>query len=212
MDPRRWPVLVFVVTLTVDAALLIKLLVSDNPSSGIIGAVVVLTTLTILVPRIPDIVRLRVFGMSAKLKGVEKRLAETTKNVQETQVEVARTNDRLDSLFALSISDWQFVNLQKLATGSFGPFVRSLGLENDLRHLRNHGYIDAASVRDIPNDGEELCDHVRVTDAGLSFLTFRESLALPAPRPIVQEGRLRPAKRTQTEGVIRRQRPPKSHD
>jgi hypothetical protein len=193
VDPKRWPVFVFVTTLAADIALLVKLMISQDPSSSLIAAVVILTVVIILVPRIPDIARLKVFGMSAQLRTVKQGLAETKKEVQVAQENVVKTNERLDGLFALSLSDWQFVNLQKLASGNFGQFVRSLGLENDLRHLRNHGYIEAASVRDVPNSGEELCDYVRVTNAGRSFLRFRESLALSTPRPIVQENRLKPA-------------------
>jgi hypothetical protein len=182
--------LVFLVTAAVDLVLLAKVVTSDNPSSGLIAAVVVLTAILVVVPRIFDIAQLRVLGMSAQL--LQEELADTQKVVEATQTAVTQTNERLDSLFALSISDWQFINLKKLSEGSFGPFVRSIGLENDLRHLRNHGYIEIASVRDMPDRGEELCDYVRVTGAGKSFLKLRQSLSIAPPSLTVQEGRLRP--------------------
>src|SRR5688500_12907706 len=82
--PRLWPMLVFLVTLAVVVVLLAKVLTSDNPSSGLIGAVVVLIALMILIPRIPDIDRLRVFGMSAELRDVKQELADTQKSVAQT--------------------------------------------------------------------------------------------------------------------------------
>src|SRR5687768_5067979 len=136
--------LVFLATFAVDIVLLVKVLTADNPSAGLIGAVVVLTALLLLVPRIPDLAGFSVAGMSAQLRGVKQELADTQKAVEKTQTAVAQTNEgvkqeladtqkavektqtavaqtneRLDNLFALSISEWQYTNLNKLAKGSF---------------------------------------------------------------------------------------------
>jgi hypothetical protein len=50
------------------------------------------------------------------------------------------------------------------------------GLQWELRHLRDLGYVDAESVRFMPKQGDELLDHVRVTPTGMMFVELRESL------------------------------------
>lgn len=59
----------------------------------------------------------------------------------------------------------------------FGPFEMSGGLKRELYHLRDIGYVDVVSVGGIPQRGEDLSQHVRVTDAGRDFVRLRESIS-----------------------------------
>lgn len=74
-----------------------------------------------IIPRVSDLVQLKVPGVEARLREVSSGLAENSKELKETKEAVRETNDRIDVLFALSISEWQYHNLVKLASGNLGP-------------------------------------------------------------------------------------------
>jgi hypothetical protein len=83
---------------------------------------------------------------SIRDQGVSERKAEKEveylKDRQETTE--SRINDavsRIDKIFAYTMSESMYLNLQKISSGNFGHFVQSEGLSRELRHLRNIGYI-----------------------------------------------------------------------
>jgi len=198
MNDNRWKAIVFIVVLVVEALLVIRLFAGPGDQQGVlVGAIVVVAAALILVPRVFDLSQLKVPGFTAQLQAMSQSLDETRSSVQATDAAVESVNRKLDTLFALSISDWQYQNLEKLTSGRFGPYVRSMGLENDLRHLRNHGYVEVPSVRDLPDTGEELCDYVAVTDTGRLFVELRQSLRLPNPI-LLKQPNLRPTNRVES--------------
>lgn len=79
--------------------------------------------------------------------------------------------------FLLSMSKPLYENLVKIASGNFGHFrmERGSGLQRELHHLRDIGYIDVLSIRNIPNEGSNLSDYVKITPIGKKFVELRES-------------------------------------
>lgn len=186
MSEQRWPVAVFAAAMLVEIVLLVKLLQAEGTPAELLGAIIAVVAVIVLVPRVSDLVLLKLPGVEAKLREVSSGIAETKEGLKETRDAVLETNNRIDVLFALSISEWQYHNLVKLASGRFGPYVMSLGLANDLRHLRNHGDVEVTSVRDLPEHGEDLSRHVKVTDTGHALIRFREALRIPTAELYVQ--------------------------
>lgn len=186
MSAKRWPVVVFAAAMLVEIVLLAKLLQAQGTPGELLAAIIAVVAVLAIIPRVSDLVQLKVPGVEARLQEVSSSLAENSKELKETKEAVKETNDRIDVLFALSISEWQYHNLVKLASGHFGPYVMSMGLENDLRHLRNHGYIEVPSVRDLPQEGDDLSRFVKVTKTGHALVRFREALNIPAPELYVQ--------------------------
>jgi hypothetical protein len=204
VSEQRWPVAVFAAAMLVEVVLLVKLLQADGTPGELLGAIIAVVAVLAVVPRVFDLVQLKLPGVEAQLREVSSGIAETREGLKETKEAVKETNDRIDVLFALSISQWQYHNLVKLASGQFGPYVMSMGLENDLRHLRNHGYIDVPSVRDLPKQGGDLSRYVKVTETGHALVRFREALRIPAPELYVQSELLSAYLRTgQSEPVER---------
>ena len=103
--------------------------------------------------------------------------------------ELQHMRDRVDDavakiaqLFLLTMSGPMFQNLRKLAQqGGFGAYSWSAGLERELYHLRDIGYIDVASVQSIPRSGVNLSEHVVLTATGRQFLELRDAIERGQP-------------------------------
>lgn len=63
---------------------------------------------------------------------------------------------KVTQLFLVTMSPAMFANLEKIASGHFGSFQKSRGLERELYHLRDIGYIEVPSVRGLPREGPDL--------------------------------------------------------
>jgi hypothetical protein len=96
------------------------------------------------------------------------------RKVDEVDRKLQQTRDRLDRLFLLTMSPAMYENLRKLGSGRFGHFTMSEGLRRELYHLRDIGYIDVASIRQLPSAGDDLSEYVSVKEAGREFLRLRE--------------------------------------
>ena len=90
--------------------------------------------------------------------------------------ELSEVNEKIAKLFLTTMSPLMYVNLKKLASGNFGPYEISKGLERELYHLRDIGYISVTSIKSIPKSGESLSDHVEVTETGKMFVELREAV------------------------------------
>lgn len=100
--------------------------------------------------------------------------------VNNVRTDVTDLQDRVARLFLLAMSDNMFNNLRKLASGRFGSFEKSGGLERELRALRELGYLHVpgpGGVGGIPARGDNLSDFAQVTDTGRQFVQLREGLA-----------------------------------
>ncbi|MBM5816720.1 MAG: hypothetical protein FJ083_09080 [Cyanobacteria bacterium K_Offshore_surface_m2_239] len=63
-----------------------------------------------------------------------------------------------------------------MASGRFGRFQKTAGLERELYHLRDIGYIDVSSISDIPAEAANLFDSIGITEAGQRFVSLRVDL------------------------------------
>ena len=98
---------------------------------------------------------------------------------------VERLSTQLDVVVRQALTDWQYVNLSKIATGRFGRYVLSAGLRRDLDALSARGYV--TTTGDIPSVGDELCRHVEPTQAGLAILAARNACSSPIPLLVAGE-------------------------
>jgi hypothetical protein len=100
------------------------------------------------------------------------------------QGRVRAQGSRIDQLYALSMSDDLYRQLQKLNTGRYGPYwvdeEMRYGLGPELNYLKMLGYIKFTrfpDIREMPKgDCKELnlSDYVEVTSQGKAFLRLRE--------------------------------------
>lgn len=100
-----------------------------------------------------------------KLEKIEQRIASAEKNINITKQ------------FLMSMSEPMYFNLKKLADGQFGDYHMEpgSGLQRELYHLRDIGYIEVKSIRNIPVSGTKLGNHVTVTPIGKKFVELREA-------------------------------------
>lgn len=101
--------------------------------------------------------------MESGFEHMEKRLDDAVRNIAQ--------------LFLVTMSEPMYNNLCKLAQeGGFGKYRWTKGLERELYHLRDIGYIDVRSIKAIPRGGENLSDHTTVTKTGKQFIALRKSM------------------------------------
>lgn len=100
-----------------------------------------------------------------KLQRIEEKVATV-----ENDVNIAKQ-------FLLSMSKPMYDNLKKIASGNFGPYImeRGSGLQRELYHLRDIGYIHVESIRNIPDRGDNLSLQVKITPIGEKFVNLREA-------------------------------------
>jgi hypothetical protein len=96
---------------------------------------------------------------------------------------IEQANARIDDLFYYTMSEPMYQNLKKLAEGRFQTYEKPAGsgLERELYHLRDIGFVEITgksghAIRSIPERGDNLQDHVRVTEVGRSFVRRRSQL------------------------------------
>ena len=93
------------------------------------------------------------------------------------------TDKRTSDLVRLVLPREEFHTLRKLAGRRFGPYALGNGLERELRHLRQLGYVDIPSIGAIPRQGGELAEAVQITPSGERFVELREQLERDAVAP-----------------------------
>jgi hypothetical protein len=84
---------------------------------------------------------------------------------------------KITKQFLLSMSKSMYDNLVKIASGNFGRYKMEMGsgLQRELYHLRDISYIDIFSIRNIPNEGINLSDYVKIKPIGEKFMELREN-------------------------------------
>jgi hypothetical protein len=91
---------------------------------------------------------------------------------------------KVAELFALSMSDDLFAHLDRLASGSYGPYwvdpEMRYGLGPELNYLKMLGYVEfgvdgsVPDIREMPKgDNSDLSRFVRVTKEGDAFIELR---------------------------------------
>jgi hypothetical protein len=153
---------VFICIAFIEAVLLI-MLVSRQPTPLLFVAIIAIAFLLFLIPQLDDVISLTFDRgkLESKINTIAKKLA-TTKS-------------RTDKLFLLSMSKSMYDNLKKFASSSFGSYEMSDILEREIYHLKDIGYIEVGRVRDIPYEGNNLSDYIKITDSGKQFIELRKS-------------------------------------
>jgi len=102
-------------------------------------------------------------------------------DLDRLQKTVSENDQAITELVLLSMGKDAYINLRKLATGSYGRFEKEphMGLETELYHLRNLGYVElkegtAHSIHEIPKEGPELSTYIRVTEEGQKYIRLRD--------------------------------------
>lgn len=141
-------------------------------------ALLVLVVLLALRPELKNRVR---SGGAIRFGPLE--LGEIRTEIDGIRSEVHNLNDRVALLFLQAMSSTMYDNLRKLASGRFGHFEMSRGLDTEIRHLRTMGYVRVHSVAAIPASGDDLSRYVEITAAGQQFVELREALTRERSRP-----------------------------
>ena len=95
----------------------------------------------------------------------------------EEKVAIVEEDINITKQFLLPMSKPMYDNLTKIASGNFGIFKmeQGSGLQRELYYLRDIGYIEVPSIRNIPDVGGNLSDYVKITPIGDKFVRLRES-------------------------------------
>lgn len=104
------------------------------------------------------------------------KIGELKDEIKAVRQELDETNERVSQLFLTTMAPQMYENLKKLESGHFGAYTMSNGLERELYHLRDMGYIDVSSIKSLPGNGENLSLHVKITSTGQQFVELRESV------------------------------------
>lgn len=159
---------VFLGIATIGLALLYKLMTGEA-TTGVFIALCFVGVLFMLWYKIDEIklVSFGKDGFKAELEVLREKTSENERTINE--------------LIFLSMGDDAYKNLGKFADGDYGEYTKQHGegLETELYHLRNLGYIDlirgkANSIRDIPETGEQLSDYINITEKGKAYLALRK--------------------------------------
>jgi hypothetical protein len=165
----RW---IAVGVLAVTEIGLVTCLVVDRTDAGpLIGTIIALAALIVVSVRASDVAAMT--GGSRRSMGDLERLRHR----------LDETDRRTSDLVRLVLPRDEFQTLRKLAGRRFGPYAMGGGLERELRHLRQLGYVDVPSIGAIPRHGGELAEAVRITPAGERFVELREQLERQAVEP-----------------------------
>jgi hypothetical protein len=171
LSPAKWWA-VFIGIATVEVLLLIKLLVYRS-STDLLVSICAIAVLLILTLRVQDLE-----SISFDKNGIQAKLRYLEAGLSEAQAEIEANKEKIDNLFLLSMGPALYTNLKKIASGHFGKYHKPNdgGLEHELRHLRNIGYIEIKdnSISKIPEYGEKLSEYVWATETGKDFVTLRE--------------------------------------
>lgn len=145
-------------------AVLLSLLISRQPTPLLFVAIIAIAFLLFLIPQLDEVISLTFDRgkLDSKITSIGKK--------------VATTKSRTDKLVLLSMSKAMYEHLKKFSAGNFGSYEMSDVLERELYHLKDTGYIEVGRVRDIPYEGNNLSDYVKITDYGKQFIELRKSI------------------------------------
>ncbi len=116
-------------------------------------------------------------GSTLKLGPVE--IGEMKHRIENVEKELGFTNEKIAQLFLATMAEPMYNNLKKIYSGSFGKYKMGRGLERELYHLRDIGYVEIESIKSIPEHGNNLSDYVKITNTGKEFIQLRELITKP---------------------------------
>lgn len=172
-ENKQWAA-IFIGLTGIEAGLLYKLIAGQSPISPTV-LIIAVCTFGILLLLSVKVESLRSISMTRE--GFEAKL-------DKLQTKTSENEKTLANVLLLSMGDDAYRNLRKLADGTFLEFEKPhyMGLETELYHLRNLGYVrlnegNARSIFEIPEKGPRLLDYVSVTDKGRKYLELRDKYA-----------------------------------
>ncbi|MGB5620527.1 MAG: hypothetical protein WBM78_27040 [Desulfobacterales bacterium] len=105
------------------------------------------------------------------------KIGELREELHSVKKQLDETNERISKLFLITMSPDMYRNLRKLSRPQgFGDYDLSGGLERELFHLRDIGYIEVPYIKSIPKSGTNLSDFVTITLPGRQFVELREAI------------------------------------
>jgi len=117
-------------------------------------------------------------GSGLKIGPVEIERVES--DIRKVNGKVSELSDLVDKQFLTAMGPDMYEKLKKIDAGRFGPFEFGewSGLERELYFLRDIGYIQINSIREVKKigKGDNLSDFVRITETGRKFVELRESI------------------------------------
>lgn len=174
----QW-IAVFLGLALVEAALLFKLIARQSAPSpaGMVAAICVVGILLVVASNVD-----RMESLSLTKEGFKVNLEKLEHKIDENQKAIV-------DLILGSMGHYAYENLKKFARPEgFEKYEKPhyQGLETELYHLRNLGYVrlkdglrlpDSArleSIYDIPASGAQLSDYIEITDQGRKYIELRE--------------------------------------
>jgi hypothetical protein len=152
--------IIFVVLIIVLVGMLAMLPFSEKVSTSLAVGIVVIAALLAFSPWLGEIQ-----SFKAGAQGIE-----FTRQIEETKRVV-------DKFVFLMMPDPVYRNLVKLASKNFGKFNMTDGFRQQIRSLRDTGFINVkGGVSQLPGNGPELSDYVDVTKLGQEFIDHREKI------------------------------------
>jgi hypothetical protein len=117
-------------------------------------------------------------GSGLKIGPVE--IGKLESDIREVKDKVSELNDLVSKQFLIAMGPDMYKNLKMINSGHFGffEFGEWSGLERELYFLRDIGYIQTKSIREIKKigKGDNLSDFVTITETGRKFVELRESI------------------------------------
>jgi hypothetical protein len=171
MSQGRWKAMLFAAVLLVDAALVVR--VFQQLNGGVIAAVVIITGLLIMTLRVFDIESFTVShrGIKAKINQQDAKIAQQEQRLDDLSARLAEVTEFSMPDFMLSILS----RIRKEGDDDKFEYSRNdSGLFRELVHLLNMGYVQIDNLDKIPDNGLDLRDYVKITDAGTRFLELRD--------------------------------------
>ena len=102
-------------------------------------------------------------------------LKERVSNVKAEQQRQGNDIKTLRFLISHLLPTYELNHLRDLEEGEPFPFTRNRNFDNELRHLRNLGFIEHRpntpfGIASLPQSGEDLRDRMQATDRGREYL------------------------------------------
>ena len=197
LPPRgydRWVFWILAAVILVLVMILLVLAATGNISATqVLIALALVVALLFLLPRVPDVVRVVVGkgGLTVELEQAKKDAAEAMTTAAEASgradvaaaqasmatKEAEEARAKLDRFIFLAMPKPMYANLVKLAGPQrFGRYNVTENFKEQLRFLRDAGYITLDCYVSELRPGEDLSAHAGVTDLGREFIENRRRL------------------------------------
>jgi hypothetical protein len=120
---------------------------------------------------------LRAFVEAKGILALKQSLPFTLKRIEDEQKQQRHELEMIRFIISHLISRYEVIHLERLAGDSPFPFERRITFVQELRRLRDVGFIenchDSPGISRLPHHGDDLRRLFRVTERGRQYLGFR---------------------------------------